>query len=162
MPRRLAACLRLPFEVFRARWMTSRSTASTWDLRSSEPLADPLGPDPFPFESAKSLESWSAGSKHRGPLQRVPELANVAGPAMVSQSGEGSRGNAHRMAQPLGHLPGEVSEQLGDVLGAFPQRRNVQPNHVQPVIQVGAEFAPFHRFLHRTAGGGEHPHIDLP
>ena len=47
-----------------------------------------------------------------------------------------------------------------DVLATRPQRRLVDLQHAQPVIQVGAETAFDHRRLHVDVRRGNDPHID--
>ena len=122
--------------------MAARSTASTWDLRSSGPEGAPFGAVEVPFRQSEVLAvEQPAGGQHRRALDRVPELAHVAGPAVVRQRGQRRRGDAHRMTQPLGGLPGEVGEQRRDVLRPLAERRNVEPDDVEPVVEVGAELA---------------------
>jgi hypothetical protein len=45
-------------------------------------------------------------------------------------------------------------------LFAFPQRRQAQPDDVEPVQQVGAETAVAHLLLEVLVGRGDHPHVD--
>ena len=49
----------------------------------------------------------------------------------------------------------------GHVLGPLAQRRDVQPHHVEPVVEVGPELAALHRLLQRLGGRGDDAHVDL-
>ena len=51
--------------------------------------------------------------------------------------------------------------ELGNVLGAFAQRRHRDREHVQPVEQVLAETAVLHVGDQVAVGGGDEPHVDL-
>jgi hypothetical protein len=66
------------------------------------------------------------------------------------------------MAEPLSHLPGKVGEQLGNVFRPFAEWRDVEPHHVEAVIQVRAELTALHSLLDGTAGGCKHPDVDPP
>ena len=48
-----------------------------------------------------------------------------------------------------------------DVRAALPQRRQVDPQHVDPVVKVFAEFALAHEGLDVAVGRGDDPHFYL-
>ncbi len=53
----------------------------------------------------------------------------------------------------------EVSRQQGDVLGAFPQCRQAQPDDVEPMEQVLAEQAIAYPLFEVLVGGGDDAHV---
>ena len=72
-----------------------------------------------------------------------------------------------RRGEPLGRRAelarGHVQEgggQLRHVGAALAQRRQLQPHHVQPVQQVGAETALLDQGFQILVGGGDDPHVD--
>src|SRR5687767_15468501 len=59
------------------------------------------------FRSVLGVQ-WAACAQYGSALESVTQLANVAGPAMVREGRQRPRGNAHGMAEALGHLAGKV------------------------------------------------------
>ena len=58
-------------------------------------------------------------------------------------------------------LPQQVFRQRDDVFPAVPQRRQLQIDHVEPVVQVFAEGAVGDRLFEVAMGGGDDPDIHL-
>ena len=79
-------------------------------------------------------------AKSHRTLDHVAQLADVARPVVANQGVEGLRYYAVHRAGVVGRKVGqELLSQCGNDLGLLPQRRQVEPDHVQPVIQVGAK-----------------------
>ena len=58
-------------------------------------------------------------------------------------------------------LPDEAPDQERDVLPALPQRRQVDVEDVEPVVEVVAELAQRHRVPEGPVGGRDHPDVHL-
>ena len=97
--------------------------------------------------------------KH-GPLNAVLQLPNVAGPVVCHQHVNGGRGDADDV---LVVLPGvalhEIVGQEQNVGAPLPQRRDVDGEDVQPVIQVLPELLRLDELFQVPVGGGNHAHI---
>ena len=80
--------------------------------------------------------------EHDGALDRVLELAHVAGPAVLGEALErGRRAAGDRLAVLLGVDLDEVLREQRDVVAAIAQRRHVHRDHVEAVVEVLAEPA---------------------
>ena len=100
--------------------------------------------------------------RYDGPLHDVFQFAHVAGPAVPLQ---GLQSLGLDGVDLLGHAPGktpqEMQRQRFDVLRPFPQRRQLDGDHVQAVIEILTE-APFANLtLQILVGGGHETHIHL-
>ena len=83
-----------------------------------------------------------AGGHDDGPLDVVLQFANVAGPLVLLQGGQGPRVDVGHVAVVLFIVDvEEMSDQFRDVLAAIAQRRQVDRHDVEPVVQVLAEAA---------------------
>ena len=96
-------------------------------------------------------------------LDGVRELPHVSRP-VVAARGLQKLGRQHRgrhAVAPCGQRR-EVLEQRREILEALAQRRDVQREHLQPEVEVGAELAPGHHFVQVPVGGGDEPRGDAP
>ena len=94
-------------------------------------------------------------------LQRVAELADVAGPAHGLQLRLGlGRQRAQRQALGGVQLLEEVPRQLRDVLAPRLEARHADRHHVQPVEELGAEPPGLHLAGEVARGRRDHPHVD--
>ena len=96
------------------------------------------------------------------PLDGVLQLAHVAGPVVGDQRlhrllGDPGRRRGRRVAE----LRQEVLHQQRDVVLALSQRRHMDGDHVQAVVQVLAETPGVDLFLQVPVGRGDHPAVDL-
>src|SRR5690606_21129580 len=90
----------------------------------------------------------------------MAEFAHVAGPAALHQRAQHGLGQDH-VAEPvqLRRFVDEVPDQQRDVLAALAQRRGVQGDHGQPVVEVLAEARPGDLLLQVAMGGGDDAHV---
>ena len=54
-----------------------------------------------------------------------------------------------------------MAEEQRNFRGALAQRRHINGENVEAVIEVLTESAGFHGFLHVHVGGGENAHVDI-
>ena len=107
------------------------------------------------------MDHRAVGHRHRR-LDRVLQLADVARPGVLQQ-------RLHRLGVDLGDRRGahrrelfeEVHRQQRDVLGPVAERRQVDPDHVQAVEEVGAEPAHLDLVLQPLVARGDDPDVDL-
>jgi hypothetical protein len=114
------------------------------DLVESDPIVRELGtPSAAALLAGRlgkadvvGLDGLPVRHEHRS-LDRVAKLANVAGPAVSLDAGEGLVGEASagpaKLARELGQ---EVSRERLEILRAFTQRRESDPDHVQAEVEV--------------------------
>ena len=80
------------------------------------------------------------GRHHGQPVREVLELAHVAGKRQRREVSQRFVGHALRLDAEIARaLLQEVAREQRDVLAAFAQRRQAQPDHVEPVVKVLAE-----------------------
>src|SRR5262249_55320311 len=79
------------------------------------------------------------GGQQLRALDRVAQLPDVAGPPVCAQARHRVSFEAARGARPCPQLALEAMGEHGQVLGPLPQRRKVDPDHVEPEGQVFAE-----------------------
>src|SRR6476659_9130303 len=78
--------------------------------------------------------------QNQQPLERIPELANVSWPVHVRQDLHGSGiQNARRNALALGQRAHEVRREQRNVLTPLPQRRDVERNDVETIVEILTE-----------------------
>ena len=65
-----------------------------------------------------------------------------------------------RLAEPLERLAQEERAQVRDLLAPFAQRRHVNPDHAEAVIEILAELAFRHPLFEIGVGRREHAHVD--
>src|SRR2546430_15627333 len=84
-----------------------------------------------------------AVTQENGALDRVPQLADVSGPRIGKQPlPRISRNSGRRAAHGLPKLFQERLGERKDILGAIAQRRDVDLEDVEPVVEVLAEGLP--------------------
>ena len=108
----------------------------------------------------------AAGRGHGEPAARVHQLADVAGPCEGDQCSPCRRSQRLRVDPELCRGARQiVFEQLRDVLAPFAQRRDLDPDHVEPMQQIFAEQpGPDTRFeilMGRRDHAHVHAHRDL-
>ena len=97
-----------------------------------------------------------------GAIDRVLELADVAGPIELREMGHGLAADAGDGAVFLGgKARQEMPQQMRDVFAPQSQRRDRQRQHVQPVEQVLAERAALHEVEQFAVGRGNNADVDL-
>jgi len=102
------------------------------------------------------------GGEGDGPLDDVLELADVPRPRVRDQGVEGGLSEALGRAAVAGPvLCEEVAGQQGDILGTLPQRRHLDGDDVEAVVEVLAERAGVHAGLWVAVGGGEDADVDV-
>src|SRR5450432_795412 len=96
-------------------------------------------------------------------LDRVGELANVAGPAVSAKLTEGLGGEAayQRLRILAERFPEEVRQELRDVLATIAQARQDDGHHVQSIEEILAELSFAHRLAEVSMSGGDDADIDL-
>src|SRR5579863_8745883 len=103
----------------------------------------------------------------RGVQQRLADhrlqLTDVPRPRITHQGLEslGSDAVHLRFMQFSRKLREEVFEQQENVVAPFPERRKLDRESVQAVIEVLPEFPLAHHFLEVSVGGGNHAHVSL-
>ena len=101
------------------------------------------------------------GGEHREPPTEVHELADVSRPLVRGEPREGIGGEQLRLDAEL--VRGDqkiVGEEVGDVLGARPQRGQLDQDDVETVIEILAEQAARHALLQALVGRGDDAHVD--
>ena len=95
-------------------------------------------------------------------LDRVLELANVAGPAVLLQTAHGvGRERGDTVAELAGEALQEVIRQRHDILAPVAERRDDDVHDVQSIEEILAELPLLDRRLEIDVGGGDDPDIDL-
>src|SRR5438128_2616044 len=83
-----------------------------------------------------------APGQHDRAVEHVLELADVAGPIVAREHLEGAGGHATHVAVALARdLADEVLDERGNVLSPLAQRRHVDRDHVEPVVEILTERA---------------------
>ena len=108
------------------------------------------------------LADASALRQHHAALDDVAQLAHVAGPRV----GLERLPRLVRQSLDLGAVAAvavidEARHQQRDVLEPIAQRRQMQAQHIEAVVEVLAELALLDRVLGILVGGGEVAHVDL-
>ena len=99
--------------------------------------------------------------QHDGAVEHVAELPHVARPAVGEQLGPGRVGQAQvGPAVQAAEMIEEEIDQQADVVAAVAQRRQVQLEHAEPVVQVLAEPLVADVLLQVLIRGGDHADVD--
>ena len=108
-----------------------------------------------------SASSTSRGADQRGPLDPLPELADVARPGLAPQPGSGGGADARdrraRRCGPASRTNRPAS--IGMSSGALAQRRHVDGDQVDAVEQVLAELAALDQLGQVAVGGRDDAHV---
>ena len=94
-------------------------------------------------------------------LDRVFELAHVAGPGVLEQTAHGFSAEVARLlALGLGEPAQKNAGQERDVVGARAQRRHLNRDYVQAIVEVLSEITFAHFVQQVPVGGGDDPDVD--
>ncbi len=101
--------------------------------------------------------------QHDGVLDHVLQLAHVAGPVVSAEGSDGRRRPGRQrltaVAMPLPVVRQEVVSEERDVLGARAQRRHVNRDDAQAVIQIFTQLSGGDRFVGIDIGGRDEAHV---
>ena len=101
------------------------------------------------------------GRQHREPAAKIDQLTDIAGPGVGLERRTRIRRERLGVHAHLGGGDAQVmGEQIGHILAARPQRRQLHADHVQPMEEVLAEEAARHAVLEVLVGGSDDAHID--
>ena len=118
-------------------------------------LADLLG-------QVLELDATSARERD-GALHGVLELAHVARPLVAQELIGGARGEARDLAlHPQRRVREQHPGERQDVVPALAQRRHVQLDDLEPVVEVLPEGAARDAVGEVAVGGGQDAHVDPP
>jgi hypothetical protein len=102
------------------------------------------------------------GGEGRGALQRVAQLADVAGPVVGVEARARFRREVERGAvEALAEEREEVFDEGGDVVAAVAERRDVERDDVETVEEVCAEAAGGDVLGEVAVGGGDDADVGL-
>src|SRR6185436_5967409 len=105
-------------------------------------------------------ERRSLGHDH-GPLDHVPELANVAGPGVALERREAHlRDGLDALVERLRELVDEGPDEDRDVLDPLAQWWNLDGEDIEAVEEILAEGPVGDGFPEVAVGGGDHAHVD--
>ena len=65
------------------------------------------------------------------------------------------------LAEPIAGFPQKKCAQVRDLLAPFAERRDVDADHAQPVVQILAELPFGHSLFQIGVGRGQHAHVDV-
>src|SRR5579862_1715674 len=101
-------------------------------------------------------------ASHNGTLDYVLKFANIPRPVIGDQQFQRFGGNAVQIfAKFRRNALDKVLGEQRDVLAAFAQRWEANPDHVQAIEQVFTESSLLNFFRQILVGRGDDPHIDL-
>lgn len=114
----------------------------------------------IPYFADGGAEVGSDGEDD-GPLDKVFQFADVAGPAPVDQGAHGFGWNlVDDAAHFFGVLAGEVTGEKRDVVGAIAKGRGGDGEDLEAVVEIAAEEFVAHHFGEVSIGGGDQTDID--
>ncbi len=96
-------------------------------------------------------------TEQRCPLEHIAQFANIPRPGVLPQQFQGLGVQFVLAAQ----LFEDRLAQGGQVIEAIAQRRHLDRQHIEPVIQVSTELAALDRRFKISRGRGDDPHIAL-
>ena len=111
---------------------------------------------------SRGLAALFGPRQHGGAVDGVLEFPHVAGPVVALEQLQRLRLDAQPLqpqAEPAAFA--KVTGQQGNVAGALAQRRGVDREHAQPVVEVGPELPFDHRLLQIPVGGRQDAHVHL-
>src|SRR2546430_945489 len=113
------------------------------------------------FREQVHIHALLSGEDHRA-LDDVLELPHVAGPIVIHQQLHGRRCELPEWLRIfLAIAVQEMRQQKGHIFATLAQRRNLEVNHVQAVIQVFAEAALANKRKQVDVGSGHDAHVDF-
>src|SRR5437660_4848564 len=109
----------------------------------------------------RHLERPAAGKDHRA-LDQVRELADVPGPSVPTERVQRlARDDLHPAVHGTREPLDEVAHQGRNVLGPLAERRGMDREHVQPVVEIVPEPLLFHHPKEVAVRRGDEAHVDL-
>ena len=109
-----------------------------------------------------ALDALDLGVEDHDALDQVAQLADVAGPVVLLEGGEGVFVHFYAgTAVLLAELEEELLDQQGDVFLAVAQRRDEEGDDVEAVEEVFAEVAAGDLFLEVLVGSGDDADVDV-
>ena len=145
---------------FDDRRQVARRKRIGWDERRSPAIAL----RPFRGRQVRRQVFWlngAAGRAHRHrALNLVPQLTDVAGPPVPGEQVQrlGTEMDVG-LAQTLARVAQEERAQVRDLLATLPQRRDMDADHAEPVVEIFAELTLGHPLLEVGVGRGEHADV---
>ena len=102
------------------------------------------------------------GGENYAALDDVFELADVAGPLVVDESAHGVWGEFADLEVVLfGEVVEEAVDEQGDIFSAAAQRRHLDGDDVEAVVEIVAELAFADGLAEVDVGGGDDADVDL-
>ena len=93
-----------------------------------------------------------AVAQENGPFDGVGQLADVSGPGVGLEENQNfRRQRIDLLVHGAGQPPQQVIRERIDALGALPQRRQMDSQHVDPVIQIFTKFSLAHQRFRITS-----------
>ena len=156
MPSRRAASARLPPVSCSARAIIRCSSRATAPGRSSAGAPSSATAGGASRKAKSAAPSVSPAGQHRGPLQRVAQLAHVAGPRIGAAGGAAASALQPAAERARGNAPpaGATSSGRSRSGGSYDR------HHAQAIEQILAEPALAHPRRQVAVGRGDDPHID--
>ena len=109
-----------------------------------------------------ALDALGLGVEDQDALDEIAELADVAGPVVLAQGGEGVFGHLDvRSAVLLAELLQEFLDEERDVFLAIAERRHEEGDDVEAVEEVFAEVAAGDLFFEILVGRGDDSDVDV-
>ena len=150
---------------------STRSTASTRlpgpKLASPPALAAATSPTRAVRRSRREFGrevlrlQHAPGRAHgHGPLNLIAQLPHVARPPVLGQHVERVRAQLHvGFVEPLRRVAQEERAEVRNLLAPIAQRRDVDADDAEAVVQILAESALGHALLEIGVGRGQHAHV---
>ena len=114
--------------------------APVWPSLPMTGLRLPIDSSAF-RQGAIEIEPSIAGRDH-ATLYNVLQFAHVTGPAIGFQPAEAIFGKRlDRSSHSLGKFSGKSRRRAGDIVAPLAQRRHVDREHVEPIVEILAELA---------------------
>src|SRR6266542_2606464 len=166
----------------RNRWLIQDQDREDWRLAGSPPAParwrfyhlpnrhphrDVIAPEPALADIVLAERELTAGDdlpagEHDGTLDHVLELAYVPRPVVFHEPADRLFADRRRLGcGAVAVLREEVLDERGDVLLAIAERRHVDVDHVEAVVEVVAELPLFDLPLEILVGRADDPDIDL-
>src|SRR5438128_4683489 len=101
-----------------------------------------------------------AGRHDDGPVDLVLQLADVAGPLVLDDGLQGLGAEAHLALEGLRIAPEEGIGEEDHVLTALAERRQVDGDHGEAIVQILAEASAPQGLVEALVGGRDHAHVD--
>ena len=104
------------------------------------------------------LDDIVLGNNHHA-LHHIVQLPDIAGPVVALHADDGLRGEALFLVIFLVHFGGIGRHNVGNILPALPQRRYIDGQHAQGIVQVLPELLFPHQGQQVSAGGSDNSQV---